>query len=367
MAKRRGRGEGGIELRPSGKWRAILCRTLPTGERIRSSKSFDTKAEALTWHRQHAETGPVEKGTLGDWFTTWLALHRTRVSGGAYRTDQGYIERRLRPALGNVKLRDINRLACERYLASLDALTPSDRHCTGRTLRMAMNAAVRAGVLPLSPMRGVKIAPPPKALTHSLTLAELQKLIATADAMGHGAPIRVAADAGLRPGELLGLKWGDLTGNVLFIQRSLEINTGKLKEPKTPGSRRKIPLSAGTVAALNARPRGHPTAPIFPTPTGLHWWQHNFRRDVFDPVALKAGVKLTPYTLRHTMATLLLQRAVGLKVVSERLGHEDVTTTLKNYSHVLPGDQEAAAALFDSILPAPPAIPLKTPAPSPMK
>jgi len=40
--------------------------------------------------------------------------------------------------------------------------------------------------------------------------------------------------------------------------------------------------------------------------------------------------------LRHTSASLLLMAGENIKVVSERLGHEDIEITLKTYSHVLP-------------------------------
>ena len=47
--------------------------------------------------------------------------------------------------------------------------------------------------------------------------------------------------------------------------------------------------------------------------------------------------------LRHTHATVGLSLGVPAKVISERLGHEDVAFTLKQYAHVLPGMQADAA------------------------
>ncbi|HTX11034.1 MAG TPA: tyrosine-type recombinase/integrase [Solirubrobacteraceae bacterium] len=50
------------------------------------------------------------------------------------------------------------------------------------------------------------------------------------------------------------------------------------------------------------------------------------------------------HDLRHTHATLALKAGVPVKVVSERLGHESPAFTLKQYAHVIPGMQAAAAA-----------------------
>ena len=52
---------------------------------------------------------------------------------------------------------------------------------------------------------------------------------------------------------------------------------------------------------------------------------------------------LTVHGLRHAHATMLLEEGFNPKIVSERLGHATIATTMDIYSHVLPGMQEAAA------------------------
>ena len=59
--------------------------------------------------------------------------------------------------------------------------------------------------------------------------------------------------------------------------------------------------------------------------------------------ALDLDKRTTFHSLRHTHATLLLQSGLDARVVQERLGHANVSTTLSIYGHVMPGrDQEAA-------------------------
>jgi integrase len=55
------------------------------------------------------------------------------------------------------------------------------------------------------------------------------------------------------------------------------------------------------------------------------------------------------HSLRHTAATLLMSAGVPVKVASEMLGHADITTTLRTYSHVLPGMQQQAADAMDRL------------------
>jgi integrase len=64
-----------------------------------------------------------------------------------------------------------------------------------------------------------------------------------------------------------------------------------------------------------------------------------------------AGVRrIKMHGLRHTMATLLLQAGQPVHVVSERLGHTQVTMTLQVYAHVLPDMQHDAAAKLGALL-----------------
>jgi integrase len=111
------------------------------------------------------------------------------------------------------------------------------------------------------------------------------------------------------------------------------------------------------LAALDAqrermRPEGRDdnTGPIFPDTEGGFLHQANFANRVMKPTLKAAGLdslKVRPYDLRHTSATLLLSRDVNVKVVSERLGHEFIDITLRHHAHSLPSMQERAAAAIE--------------------
>ncbi|HDR8066083.1 tyrosine-type recombinase/integrase [Bacillus thuringiensis serovar fukuokaensis] len=52
------------------------------------------------------------------------------------------------------------------------------------------------------------------------------------------------------------------------------------------------------------------------------------------------------HDLRHTHATIILKQGVNPKIISERLGHTDISLTLRIYSHVLPNMQEEGVKNF---------------------
>lgn len=349
-ASRRGAGEGSFEKLPSGRWRCVVSRQID-GRQVKNSRSFDTKREAQAW-RDSLRGEVVRAGTLGDWLTSWLILIRPDVAPKTYRHDSQKVERWIRPHLGAVKFRDLTPLTIRSWLADLSTLhhaSDSERQKAGAVLRKCLNSAVTHAQIPKSPMAGVKLPNPKRPEKRSLTPAELLGFFEAAGP--HAYAYRLWADAGLRPGEFFALQWSDISSlGVVTVERSLDADNHRLKATKTRKGRRRIDLSPSTVAALLvARPAG---GGVFcPDTRGGMWWESNFLEERFRPVAQAAGVPwATPYTLRHTCATLLLRAGVPVKVVSERLGHEDITTTLRTYAHVMEGDQGRAASVWEQIL-----------------
>ena len=64
----------------------------------------------------------------------------------------------------------------------------------------------------------------------------------------------------------------------------------------------------------------------------------------------KAGIpERNFHTLRHTHASILLAHGKHPKMVQERLGHEDIRTTLMTYSHITPTVQKEAVEVFENL------------------
>lgn len=66
----------------------------------------------------------------------------------------------------------------------------------------------------------------------------------------------------------------------------------------------------------------------------------------------RAGVKpIRIHDLRHTFATLAIGAGIPVKAVSESMGHADVATTLRTYTHVLPAQCKELARRVGTMLP----------------
>lgn len=98
---------------------------------------------------------------------------------------------------------------------------------------------------------------------------------------------------------------------------------------------------------MNSRP-ADPEALVFVTETGCAIGLRNFRRQL-DLAASAAGLPewFTPYSLRHTCASIMAQQGVPVTTAAAILGH-DPAMFLRVYSHLYPGDMRGAASALDT-------------------
>lgn len=151
--------------------------------------------------------------------------------------------------------------------------------------------------------------------------------------------ISVLAYAGLRPGEALGLRWGDIRENTLLVQRAISL--GEEADTKTR-QHRTVRLLAPLAADLRSwrmasgRPDNHEL--VFPGKNGQPWTlaaYQSWRRRAFERGVQGARrVHARPYDLRHSFASLLLHEGRNVIYVARQLGH-DPRLTLTRYGHVI--------------------------------
>jgi len=372
---RRGKGEGSIRQRTDGRWEATL--TVPSlgGKRRRKSYFAKTRAEAarkLTLALKVLADGlPLtgERLTVGQYLTEWLETIRPTLRPESARRYADACRLHIIPELGKTPLARLTPAQLQRLYASrLEAgLSGTSVQLLHGVLHRALGQAMRWGVV----VRNVAdLVTAPRRSTpemHALTPEEANRLLEAASGERLEALYVLAVTCGLRLGEIQALRWHDvdLDGARVRVTTTYQGTVdGKpvFAEPKTARSRREVHLSALAVAAL----RRHRRAQLEERMRAANLWQdydlvfasergrpldgNNFRSRAFARLLEKAGLApMRFHSLRHTAATLLLAEGLNVKVVSEMLGHSDVVTTLRVYSHVLPGMGQAAADAMDSL------------------
>jgi integrase len=367
--KRRGRGEGGVFQRADGLWVGTLSLGYNAeGKRLRKTVYGSTKKEAQDALRElqnDAAAGvdlTVEKLTLGEWLTRWLAMVKPAVEPNTYRFYERQARLHVIPHLGQAQLAKLAAVHVQGLYATLATagVSSSMQRKAGLTLTIALNEAVRLGLVPGNAAQKVRKPKGAKSEVEVFDPEQVGRFLQSARESRHYAFYMTALDSGARPGELLALMWEnvDFEGGFLSVTKSLEEINGhvRVKDTKTAKGRRRIDLSADTLAVLAehrkvALAAGRMAAPVSHNLEGGYLLQCNLIRRSFKPILAKAGLpSVGLYTLRHTCATLLLLADVPAKVVSERLGHSSIGITLDTYSHVLPTMQKRAASVLGAIL-----------------
>ena len=151
--------------------------------------------------------------------------------------------------------------------------------------------------------------------------------------------VSVLAYAGLRPGESLGLRWGDVRERTLLVQRAISL--GAEANTKTR-QHRTVCLLAPLASDLQLwrLAAGWPEDQqlVFPGKGGQPWTQaayQSWRRRGLARAAEAGGLAhARPYDLRHSFASLLLHEGRSVIYVARQLGH-DARLTLSRYGHVI--------------------------------
>src|ERR687898_2826625 len=375
MAKKRGNNEGSISRRRDGRWEARY--TVHTAEGRRRPVLYGkTRAEVsakLTKAMADRDGGVVfDAGgaTVGAYLDRWLSDSvRGTVRESTYSRDKYLVTNHVKPALGRLKLKNLNAphlqgLYRDRLDSGLSGSTVQKIHYV---LHKGLRQAVMWNLIPRNPADSVKAPTPTPKEMHPLSAQEARRLLEAARGDRLEALYVLAVHTGMRRGELLGIKWGDvdLENATVRVRRTLTRNgTGYvLGEPKTKKSRRTVRITPQAVEALEShrvkqseemltsgslyKEQGL----VFAGTGGRLINPSNLRQRSFKPLLEHAGLpRITFNDLRHTCASLLFQKNVHPKFVQELLGHASVTITLDTYSHMLPGMGDQAADALEEAL-----------------
>jgi len=239
-----------------------------------------------------------------------------------------------------------------------------------RTLKNIFSRAVEWKIIKDNPVTGVKkpvvkhkeIVPYDENEVKELLLA-LQK-----EPIHWRVMVTLALTSGLRRSELLALEWHHLnwqTGVLDVVQSVSKSKAGiaHVKEPKTKHSKRKVALPPSMLEEMKEyysykmeerdkmgdRWQGGERDFMFCHPDGKAFHQERpylwFRYFVY-----KNGFRYNSFqVLRHTSASLMINQGVHAKIISERLGHGTINTTMNIYGHALRSTDQSAANKLESI------------------
>ncbi len=319
---------------------------------------FERKCKGLTSLNEN-----MRFSDMAEWYIENYAQNELKEIT-AYNYER-QIKRNLLPELGNIKLKDFSPAKITAFFKER-TLAPATCRKVYVIMQSIFARAVEQGFLKETPCTKAVILPKdksPKEKKPFLDECQAKELLKmTEEYSQFNTIIKVLLYTGMRSGECLALRWKDLDfeNKTIHIENTLTDVGGKhwLQPPKTARSNRYIGMSDTLIELFTVHRKHyeekveylgelfqHPEM-IFTSESG------NFVDRSFLNLQFRRFVKGTSFefatlhTLRHCNATLLINSGIDLKIVSELLGHSDVSTTANVYADVLDSSKAKVADLI---------------------
>jgi integrase len=385
--KRRGRGDGSVFFDASrGCWVGVLDvgRDPETGRRVRRKVSAATKTECKDkldeLREEYRKAGTVGRRDITVRWAVEDFLAHPPESWKSENTLVVYRDAGKRvcdgargvPGIGGVALfrltvGDVDRLLAGMARAGYAAKTI---RLTRSVLRRSLRRAQRGG---LTSRKVAELAELPAGAktrkSKAMTADQVAALLALDLTPWWRAYIATAVMTGLRPGELLGLRWQDVDtrAGVIRVRVAAKRVKGRLvlADLKTEQSRRTLKMPAAVAVALAAQKRAQAGVRLaaggawqdhgltFAGDSGwLRWPQHVNRR--LKQLCQLAGIgeDWQPRETRHTFVSTLSDADVDIEKIADAVGHVNSSVTRTVYRHQIADTVSETATVMDRLYPA---------------
>ncbi len=373
-----------VYKRKSGKWAAVICLDPPsTGVTLRRSLgTFATRREAERAEREAlaAKDRGIDLSprtvTVQELLNRFVADRRTKAR--AVRTVERYdgiVRLLITPHLGTIAVAKLSPAHVSAWIATLQERGGvKERPLSAKTAKHAyalLRSALRWAVRHELAARNVADAVDPPTVGRSQARAlgddEAKRFLDAADRTRWGTFFRVALGTAARRGELLALRWADVSFDAATVTiRRAVVETAdpqnRIVEKTTKTDRvRTVPLGALALDALRLQKRtqaedrlraggsfadsGH----VFQGPLGGSLAPY-LATDAFRSLRTTLKIDASLHDLRHTAATWMLAGGIDVKTVASVLGHSAASTTLNVYGHVIAGAEARAVVAIDDHL-----------------
>lgn len=355
--------EGVIFMPKEYKYRkSIVIGHKPDGTQIRKVIRSDSKKDFLAkcryYETLYAKGVDISSNlTVEEWAWMWFKTYKQDHVGASQRRNLEIIIRKhICPAIGFMPLRDVRQLNVQQFINSLAGQSKSQIVKIRGTLKQIFEQAYNNNKIESNPIKGITLPESTESHRRALTANEQKTLLAVCKTHRGGLWVRIMLECGLRRGETIPLRWGDIdfANGILTIDKAAEFvskkNAATEKSTKTESGERKVPIPPDLLHDLEAV-KGKPFELIFRNKDGGMMSEQKVRtlwRSICRDWDIAMGAKLyrnkivvhaldqeiTPHYLRHTYATNLRRAGIDMKTAQYLLGHSDIRTTANIYSHV---------------------------------
>lgn len=328
----------------------------------KKKRGFKLRKEALEWERNFLESKTLD---LDIKFKNFLEQYyrdiESRLKESTLNTKRNILDTKILPYFGEMILSEIKPIHVRDWQNELLTYRDANGKPYAETylktvhnqLSTVFNFAVRYYDLKENPCKKTGSIGKNNADEMNIwTLDEFNQFIQSVEDPGYYTAFNILYYCGTRVGEVLALTLQD----ILFEEKFINIDktysriNGKdiISPPKTECSIRTIYIFDYLIDIIKDYVeklyKPHSGDRLFP-------FTKNDLRNEMIRVCKKIGLqRIRIHDLRHSHCALLIDMGFGPAVIAERLGHENITTTLNTYGHLYPNRQaELADALQKKI------------------
>ncbi len=330
------------------------------GERKQKKKEgFATKREAQEWETDFLNSCKSDVTmSFASLVEKYMIDCEARLAPTTMDGKKNMVDTKLLPYFGKMPLNEITvstvRMWQNAMITDKAAYKPTYLKSIHNQLSAIMNFAVKYYGLPKNPAAqcgsmGKKNADSMKFWT----IDEYNTFISFVDDPTAYAAFNLLFYSGMREGELLALTLNDFdfTANTVSITKNYATVRGVeiIKEPKTPKSKRTVTVPKPVMDIIKRYSESlydyEPTERLF------HISKSKLHQYMVKYSGLSGVKRIRIHDIRHSHASMLIELGVAPLAISERLGHEDIQTTLNTYSHLYPNKQNEIAEMLASRIP----------------
>jgi integrase len=353
---------GFVRYRPD-RAKPYLAGFNPPGRGQEVTRAFATEDEADLWlAEQHVAIAKDvfinprgAKTLLREWWPVFMS--ERHLAPSSRETYEAHARKYILPAFGHRELGALRRNEIQAWANRLP-VKPRTAKTILAVLQSCLKAAVVDDLIPRSNAIGVRTPPVSR---RRLVVPTAEEVVAITEAMygRYAIAVRLAAEAGLRQGEILGLRVGELDqlGRRLTVFAQAQTLKGGVMldlPPKSDAGYRTIELAPETVEAIALHLATYPARDglVVTTSSGRPVARALFN-NAWTKAKIRSGVDRTElrfHDLRHRYASVLIAAGLDALTIKTLMGHSSITETYDTYGHMMPKQPGLAAQAISEAL-----------------
>ncbi len=327
------------------------------------SKTFERRVDAQQFldvtstdkHRGEFTDPALRRSRFEDWAESWWAMNEARFRVSTRSTSRRVLDNAILPTFSGRRIGEIDRAEVKAWVAEMLGQGSAPKTVRNRVaiVKSIFDEAIEGRALRDNPAAGIRIPRARASEPHFLT-AEQVEALAEAIEPPYAFLVRFAAYSGLRPAEVAGVRVRRLdllAGRVDVVETLTTVAGSVVSGPTKTSARRTVTVPRflceeaceyfGWLESKLGR-KLKPDDLVFRSPSGSPLNTDNWRRRVMVPALERVGlpVEVRFYDLRHSCASLMIALGAHPRLVMERLGHSDISTTMNVYGHIWPALHE---------------------------